>query len=125
MLGAVFIARTVFEVNIGEIPGNLDHGVHIAERGGEYHLEAIGCILANDPDRIGPLGHAFDNGGFDLVAEFGFQHFAAVVMLIAPSQISHRADIDEGDFSGLGSFSRCRSPTGKKDPGEHADNHQR
>src|SRR5215831_6119760 len=47
---------------------------------------------------VRPLGHVFQIGGFDPIAESGDDSSAAHFMLIGPAEIADWPEIDEADF---------------------------
>jgi hypothetical protein len=88
----------MLEGHLGELLGDLDRRVHVAEGGGEHQL-AAGCgELADHALRIRAFGHVFNDLGDDLAAQRLLHLLAALVMLEGPAGVTDRADIDEADL---------------------------
>ena len=101
------VAGGVFELHVLEIRCQLEHGFHVAKGGAENQLVALACHVADDALCVGRLGHVFNKGRGDLVAEFFFQRLAGGVVRKGPTAVAHGADIGKGDLQRLGLG--CRS----------------
>jgi len=51
--------------------------------------------------RIGSFGDVFDVLGLDTIAIFSLKSLATTIMLVSPSQVTGRANVDEGYFVGI------------------------
>jgi hypothetical protein len=89
------VTGCVLELHIREILGDLVGRVHVAEGRCEDDVAAGAREALDGALGIGAFRHAFEVSGFDLVAEFFFRIQAALIVLIGPAEIAHRADIDE------------------------------
>ncbi len=58
------------------------------------------------------FGHLLDEGGLDLVAEFGLHRLAALVVGERPAGVADRAEIDPGGFQRLGRLGGCGAAAG-------------
>jgi hypothetical protein len=85
----------VLELHIRKLGGDLVGRVHVAERGREDDVAAGAGEALDGAFGIGAFRHAFQIGGFDLVAELFLRREAALIVLIGPAEIADRADIDE------------------------------
>ncbi len=85
----------MLELDVGIALGDALGRVHEAERGGEHDVGAIVGHLADDALGIGALIDVLDIDGLDPVAEGLLESQSALVVLVGPSVIADRADIDE------------------------------
>ena len=108
-------AGGVLELHVGELAGDVDGGVHEAERGGEDQLVPRPGQLADHPLGIGAFGHVLHIGGLDLVAEMRLDRLPALVVLVAPAEVADGADIDEPDLDRV--LLRRRRRRGRAPPG--------
>ena len=88
----------MLELHIGKLGRDVDRRVHEAERCREDQFGTIQRHLGHHALCVRAFGHGFDEDGFDLVAEFGFDSLTALVMLIGPAAVTDGADIDKAHF---------------------------
>ena len=93
-------ARAVLEEDVRELLGDLVHMVHIAEGGGEDHIVPFLGVLPDHPGRVGALLHVLYVGGLDVVAELRLHLLTAPVVLVGPTEISGRPNVDIGNLKG-------------------------
>ena len=104
------VPRTVFKVDVGEFLGHLEGGIHVAKRGRKDDVIALLSVLADHTSGIRPLGNALDVGCLDLVTQLLLENEPATVVLVGPSQVAGRANVDESHLEGLcGSLGRLLS----------------
>jgi hypothetical protein len=94
----------VFKVDVGEFLGHLEGGIHIAKRRRKDDVVALLSILADHAGGVRPLGNALDVSRLDLVAQLLLENEPAPVVLVGPSQVTGRPNVDESHLEGL-----CRS----------------
>ncbi len=101
-VGRGLVAGGMLELHVREIGGDLLDRLHVAEGGAEDQLVALAGHVAQHALGIGRFGHALDEAGDDLVAEFLLDGLAAVVVRERPAAVAHRADVGERDLQRLG-----------------------
>jgi len=82
------VAGGMLELDVRKLAGHLDHGVHVAEAGGEDDLVALGCQITDHPLAVDQL--------------FEQNSLAAEVMRESPAGIADRTDVDPCRLQGLG-----------------------
>ena len=106
----------MLEFHVGEFLRHRVGGVHVAERGREDDVAAGAGETLERPLGVGAFRHAFEVGEFDLFFAaqrlLGFE--SALMVLIRPSKVADRPDIDEAGLD-LG-FGRHR-PEGERGRG--------
>src|SRR5262249_20348322 len=81
---------------------HLEGRVHVAERGGEDQLVAGARKLLDGTLGIRAFRDVLQVGRLDLVAESLRQALAADLVLIGPTHVADRAEIDEADLELVG-----------------------
>ena len=102
----LLVARRVLELDVRILGRDLDGRVHEAEGGGEDDLAAFAREALDGAFGIRALGHVFEEGRLDLVAQRLLHRLAAEVVLIGITEVTHRAHIDPAS---LQLVSRVRS----------------
>ncbi len=92
------VASVVLEEDVGIFLRHLDGRIHVAERGGEDQLVSGARKLLDRAFRIGPLVDVLEIGGLDLVPEVLHQRLPPELMLVGPSEVADRPEIDEADL---------------------------
>jgi len=92
----------LLEGDLGELLGDLQRGVHVAEGGGEDQVVVALGHVADNPLGIGAFWHVLDEAGLHLVAQFFFHVLAALLVLVGPAVVADRADVDEADLQRIG-----------------------
>ena len=113
------VAGGVLEMHVRIFLGDLQRRIHVAERRREDQLVAGADQLLDGALGVGALGHVFEIGGLDLVAEFLHQRLAGELVLIGPAEIADRAEVNEADFQLVGGGGRADAP-GKQKAGSRA-----
>ena len=91
-------ARAVLELYVRELGGDLDHLVHVAIGGAENDLAALLGEVAQHRDGRCVFSDVLDVHRLDLVAERGFDGFAALVVGPGPTVVADRAEEGEADL---------------------------
>ena len=76
----------------------LQHRLHVAEGSRENEVVPLARQLVDDPLRVGAFRHILDEGNFDFPAEGLFNRLPPQVVLVSPSRLANRADIDKADL---------------------------
>ncbi len=108
----LLVTGGVLEGDLGELLGDLQRGVHVAEGGGEDKVIVALGHVADNPLGIGTLRHVLDEAGLHLVAQLLFHVLATLLMLVGPAMVADRADIDEADLQRIGGRSGGRGESG-------------
>ena len=125
------VAGCVLEIDIREALGRLEHVVHVTERRGEDQLVAGRRQIGEHLFAVRTFRHVFDEGGLDGIAEFFHGSLAGGIVLVSPTKIAHRAEIDKANLQRI-SCQRLPGQTrhgsqcspGTKKPGKTATMHQ-
>ncbi len=94
------IAGAVLEQDIGILLGHRHYRVHIAEGGGEDHVVALFGVIADDALRVWSFRDILAVGRLDVI-QIIVEFLAPLVVGVAPAQIAHRTDINEGHLQVL------------------------
>jgi len=92
----------MLEFDVRKQLGDLLQRLHVAERGCEDQLVAVGGELTKHAFGIGGLRDVFHERGLDLVAHLLFETEPAHVVLLGPAAVATRAQIDERNLERLG-----------------------
>ena len=101
----LLVASGVLEGQLGELLGDFQRRVHIAEGGGEDQVIAALGHVANHPLGICTFRDVFHVAGFNLVAELFDHRLTALLMLVSPAVVANRANVDKADLQRIGG--RC------------------
>ncbi len=96
------VARSVLEMHVGIFFGDFQRRLHIAERGGEDQLVTGARQLLDRTLGVRAFADVFEVGSLNLVAKFLDHGLAAEVVLIGPTEVADRAEIDEADLELVG-----------------------
>ena len=94
-------AGRVVEEVLREGLRHLERLVHVAERGGEDDLVALGGEIADHALGVGAFGHALHVRGAHLALQLRFHRLAPGVVGEGPAAVADRADVDEADAQRL------------------------
>ena len=120
-IGPAHVTRRMFESDVGELRGDLDHRIAEAEAGGENQLAALLGQFAQDALGVRAFRHVLDKHRFNAVAELLLDIDTALIMRVVVAVVVDRADIDEADLDlvelseSLGAKERERSGSGTAD----------
>jgi hypothetical protein len=92
----------MFKFHIGKFLGNIDGWIHVSKGGGEDQISALQRHIGHDTLGIWTFWHAFHIHRFDFITKSLHNGFAALVVLIGPTAVTDRADIDEADLGFFG-----------------------
>ena len=105
---SLLITCGMFELHIWEFGRNIDGWVHIAKGGGEDQICAFQRHICHDTLCVRSFWNVFHIHGFDLIAKSFHNGLAALVMLIGPTAVSDRADINKAHLGFFGQRARGR-----------------
>ena len=88
----------MFEFHVGKFRGNVDRGIHVAERSRENQLVARQRHLGHDPLGVRAFGYALDVGRLHPITQRIFNREPALVVLVTPAEVTDRSDVDESDL---------------------------
>jgi hypothetical protein len=96
------VAGRVLELDVGKFARHLEHLLHETERGGEDDLVALARQITEDALGVGAFGNLLDESRLHLVAEFGLDRLAPLVVSEGPAGVAHRADVNPRRLERLG-----------------------
>ena len=91
----LLVAGGMLELHVRIHLGDADCRIHVAKRCGEDETVPGFGQLGDHPVRVGAFRHVLDVAGLDLIAERFFDGKPPLVVLVGPSVVADRADVDE------------------------------
>ena len=115
------VAGGVLELHVGEALRHLDGRVHESERGREDEAGSLAGKPRDGPLRVRALRDALDVHGLDPVADAPPRWLAGPdVVLVGPTVVPDRSDVDEADLELVGAELPCRLPSASARPAANA-----
>ena len=103
-VGRSLITRSMLELNVRELLGNLKNRVHVAERGRKDELVALLREVAKHAFAVSSGGNVLYRRELYFVAIYLFERDTGEVVLTRPAFLTRRTHIDESHFVGARSF---------------------
>ena len=97
----------MLKFHVREFLCDIDRWIHVAKRRCENQIGALQGHLCHHTLGVCALWDAFNENGFDFIAELRFDSEAAFVVLIGPAAVADGANIDKADFGFVFSEGTC------------------
>ena len=97
-IGRGLVTGDGLELDVRELFGHLERGLHIAKAGRENQLVSLPRQVTNHAFGVSAFSDVFDISGLDLAAQRSLDLLAGLLVLLHPAGFSNGRDMDEPDF---------------------------